>query len=72
MPPEIQLFPLLVVLAFQLKLVLRGEVAHQLRALAALPEDLDLIPGTYRVAHRHRPVAPVLDNLMSSSVFQGH
>lgn len=42
------------ILEFQLKQVLRvGEKAHWLRALVALPEDLDLIPGTYRVAHRH-------------------
>ena len=30
-----------------------GEVAHQLRVLAALAEDLDLTPSTHMAAHNY-------------------
>ena len=42
-----------------------GEMTKQLRALAALPEDLGLIPRIHMVAHKSGP--PVLRDLITSS-----
>jgi hypothetical protein len=41
-----------------------GEMAQQLKALAALSEDLCLIPSTYLIAHNY--LSPVPGDLMSS------
>lgn len=42
-----------------------GEIAQQLGAFAALPENLDLIPNTHIVAHNHLELQ--LGDLMPSS-----